>query len=1749
MELSTIKDYAQLSIDGCNDELQIGDIVNENYILIDSYSNEDNGYSGYAYKNILTNEIIVINEGSYDPRKIENIDDLIDIYNDWIKTNFFNIGVQGKTPSQLLSADYFLSRVIDNNKDNFKIIGVGQSLGGGLSQALGMLEKYKDIEFYCYNPPGMEHIKNDLSTKFELSDDTSNINNIISQNEPLSKIYNQVGNNYVAINGDSGNYIVNHFVNIHIDNDLIYKVVEQPQNIENTILETINKITDKYKLIVKVTKARIEFTCYLNETYSYEELKEIANELNKKGLLERKIFIAQISMDNQLYTIQPGDTLWALCQRYGLTTEEMLELNPWLSDRFSDDGTFALIRPGEQVLLPGGSSEMAQKIREPFTEAQSAEVPRDPLLIDLDGDGIETTSVENGVYFDQENDGFAEVSAWVSSDDGVLAIDKNNNGTIDNGSELFGDSYVKSDGTIATSGFDALSDLDSNGDGQINSSDTSFDAIKILKGDGTLLSLSDAGISSISLTAKKSVITDSNGNRQLTTGTYTKTDGSTGKISDYELQSDPMNSIATDWLEVSDEIAALPDIPGMGKMYSLHQAMARDEELTALIKTFVNAPDANTRQSLIPQIIYKWADVENIASDSRGIQMDAKDLTALEKFMGSEFLGVAHSGIPNSTAANLLENAFAILKSYIYAELTSQTALKPIYEMLELEYDEALQKYVYNLDTVQNYIDSVISQDTTSGKGLLLEFAGTFINLGLKETSNYSSFEQHYIEMGDDFKLLMQTVDKINIYGTEGDDNIEGTAQQEAVFGYGGNDTIYTRQGDDLVYGGDGNDIIDTCEGNDVIYGEAGDDTINSGAGDDIVYGGDGNDIITNSGGNDYIDGGAGDDTIKSTAISSNPTDETLVGGTGNDYFEDKDGGDETFIFNLGDGNDLIYNRGGNDTIKFGAGITQDNIKFHGEGYDLFITFSNSEDSIKIKSFISSNSYRIENFEFSDGTIITSDYVMSHLVTDGTSGDDTLEGTTVSETIYGYAGNDTIESGSGDDIVYGGDGNDTITNFGGNDYIDGGAGDDTIKSTASTSNPTNETLVGGTGNDYFEDKDGGDETFIFNIGDGNDLIYNRGGNDTIKFGAGITLDNIKFHGVESDLFITFKDTTDSIKVKSFINSSSYRIENFEFSDGTIITSDYVMSHLVTEGTPESDTLEGTNASETIYGYAGNDTINSGSGDDIVYGGDGNDIITNSGGDDYIDGGAGDDTIKSTASTSNPTDETLVGGLGNDYFEDKDGGDETFIFNLGDGNDVIHNRGGNDTIKFGAGITLDNIKFHGEGVDLFITFSNSEDSIQIKSFINSSSYRIENFEFSDGTTITSDYVMSNLVTEGTPDDDTIIGTNASETIYGYAGNDTINSGAGDDIVYGGDGNDIITNSGGDDYIDGGAGDDTIKSTASTSNPTNETLVGGTGNDYFEDKDGGDETFIFNLGDGNDLIYNRGGNDTIKFGAGITQENTKFHGEGSDLFITFKDTTDSIQIKSFVNSSSYRIENFEFSDGTLLTSDYVMSHLVTEGTSGDDTITGTNASETIYGYAGNDTINSGSGDDIVYGGDGNDIITNSGGDDYIDGGAGDDIIKSTASTSNPTDETLVGGTGNDYFEDKDAGDETFIFNIGDGNDVIYNRGGNDTIVFESSVSKENIAFFMDSSGDLFVDYGEDAGNDIIQIENQKSSSYAIESFKVTDESGKSYLLTSDDINKLIQDMSAYAADNGISINSAADVKENPDLMNLVANSWAA
>ncbi len=88
-----------------------------------------------------------------------------------------------------------------------------------------------------------------------------------------------------------------------------------------------------------------------------------------------------------------------------------------------------------------------------------------PLVFDLDGDGVETTSMDAITHFDHDSNGFAEKTCWVSPDDGLLVYDRNNNGFIDNGTELFGD-YTP--GNTTGGGFEALTQFDTNNDGVIN---------------------------------------------------------------------------------------------------------------------------------------------------------------------------------------------------------------------------------------------------------------------------------------------------------------------------------------------------------------------------------------------------------------------------------------------------------------------------------------------------------------------------------------------------------------------------------------------------------------------------------------------------------------------------------------------------------------------------------------------------------------------------------------------------------------------------------------------------------------------------------------------------------------------------------------------------------------------------------------------------------------------------------------------------------------------------------------------------------------------------------------------------------------------------------------------------------------------------------------------------------------------------------------------------------------------------------
>ena len=116
--------------------------------------------------------------------------------------------------------------------------------------------------------------------------------------------------------------------------------------------------------------------------------------------------------------------------------------------------------------------------------------------------------------------------SWAASGDGFLALDRDGDGDgkITSGRELFGDHTVMSDGRVATSGFQALADLDSNKDGKIDASDEEFGRLRVwsdMDGNGKfedheLSTLEETGIESIDLRYSDHRTEDENGNGNWT---------------------------------------------------------------------------------------------------------------------------------------------------------------------------------------------------------------------------------------------------------------------------------------------------------------------------------------------------------------------------------------------------------------------------------------------------------------------------------------------------------------------------------------------------------------------------------------------------------------------------------------------------------------------------------------------------------------------------------------------------------------------------------------------------------------------------------------------------------------------------------------------------------------------------------------------------------------------------------------------------------------------------------------------------------------------------------------------------------------------------------------------------------------------------------------------------------------------------------------------------------------------------------
>ena len=157
----------------------------------------------------------------------------------------------------------------------------------------------------------------------------------------------------------------------------------------------------------------------------------------------------------------------------------------------------------------------------------------DPLVLDLAGNGFATRGLDDTVRFDLDADGRSNRISAPSGDDALLALDRNGNGRIDDGRELFGDQNG------AANGFAELGKYDDNGDGRIDLQDAVFERLRLLRFDAEgrqhSQSLSQAGVAAIELGARDVKIALGAYDEIAQLGRFQFSDGRSGEAADLLL--------------------------------------------------------------------------------------------------------------------------------------------------------------------------------------------------------------------------------------------------------------------------------------------------------------------------------------------------------------------------------------------------------------------------------------------------------------------------------------------------------------------------------------------------------------------------------------------------------------------------------------------------------------------------------------------------------------------------------------------------------------------------------------------------------------------------------------------------------------------------------------------------------------------------------------------------------------------------------------------------------------------------------------------------------------------------------------------------------------------------------------------------------------------------------------------------------------------------------------------------------------
>lgn len=1350
-----------------------------------------------------------------------------------------------------------------------------------------------------------------------------------------------------------------------------------------------------------------------------------------------------------------------------------------------------------------------------YEDAGEAQPPRDPLIIDFGAEGITLKSLEHGVNFDLDNNGFAEKTAWIGTEDGFLALDRNGNGKIDNGGELFGDQVIMKDGAKSTSGFVALKELDDKENGKIDSNDNAYDQLRVWidanhngKSESSeLKSLKETGIVSISLDYHEvSLVDDETGTRIAETADVLMRNGdavTTTQISEF-------------WFPVNSSDTTQGDVVTAGNVPDILQAIDADDsgELFDLCMQFVSLNDAVSKRYYLKKILYYITGAEDISAGSRGGNIDARDLRVIEQFMGREFTGVDGSNNPNVNAAAILREIYMDIENQYYNLMNIYAALggylKGVYE-----YEDANGNKKLELSFLFYVIDSKI--DDRDDVDTLLYDLGVYLSSfdRANGTDYYGSFSKKYSAVSSYYAdIIARSGFGTTYLGTDQGDSYSGTIQNDFIFGLEGNDTLSGANGNDCIDGGSGND------------------TLSGGAGNDDLSGKEGNDTLDGEAGNDILKGGKGDDT---------------------------------YIFAKGYGNDTVIDIDGQNTLCF-KGLSVKDVRVNGtDEQNATVHIKGTNDTLVISNFCKGEEYRNYKLKFEDASMhAVAENSPFHFIY-GEDGDDVLKAVVDDSYLYGFKGDDSITGSDGNDVIYGNQGDDSIYAGKGEDKVFGGAGDDILDG-----GEGNDFLYGGKGNDtYLFGKSYGTDIINDSIGESTiQLTESLSLSDITIYSVGEDA-VIRMHDTEDKLIISGYLKKQENYFLKIGDEKVLLMEHVTDGDGKSFSgsdsSDYYVneSKEIIAGGKGSDRIIGTKGMEYVFGDSGNDQLLTSDGNDVVFSGTGNDYISAGDGDDYVDAGAGDDF----ADGGNGDDcYIFCPGYGKDSIMDCDG-KNMVLFGDGCKADAIkaYRSNWNDLLITFDGLddtlNIKNYCISENARDFNLVFA---DGTIVNATDKGSPLRT--IYGTDGSEYMTSIYADGITKIGQDGDDQLVGSYGDDFLYGGKGNDRITGNGGKDVLDGGEG---------DDYLYGGEGDDTyifkpgygtdtigdgkgvnaidiygytqgqikayrtnwnnltitfedsddklviegffnseadrnyyltfsggsrIHATASDSPlrtiyGTNDseyivamddrgvTIYGESGDDNLNGGNGADKLYggngadrlngnsgndILDGGKGNDYLHGGAGKDTYIFNKGYGTD-TIIDSEGVNT-ISFGNGLPADQLTAYRTNWNDLTVTFKDVTDKLIINGYFTSEsnrkFNVQFANGlhfafDDA---ENPIKQVHATEYDDWMNAWSDDGIIlYGDKGNDHLT---------GGKGAD--------------TLCGGKGNDYLSGN-KGNDTYIFGEGYGSDTIEDSDGNNLVVFDG-LALNKVTFQMKANGNLVISLK--GSEDTLTIKNFSSDLYLFE-----------------------------------------------------------